>query len=115
MKLLQRLERARSFRQDVARFSALLDSPQAGGALALPAGGLFALVARTPQGAAGAALTVRSGRSPAARNVGAPALAAGERWLLGRLERGAVVSVTAPYDLAVDTGRGQFKKILTGG
>lgn len=109
------LKRNRVRRQDVAEYADLVATPKAGGSLTLPANGMFALVPKTAQAASNAALTVRSGRSPAARNVGAPALAAGERFLLGMLERGAVCTPTADYNLYVDCGLGNWRKILTGG
>ena len=109
------LKRNRVRRQDVSEYAALLAAPKAGGSVTLPANGMFALVPKTAQAASSAALTVKSGRSPTARNVGAPALAAGERFLLGMLERGAVCTPTANYNLYVDCGLGNWRKILTGG
>lgn len=110
-----RLEKARTRRQDTSKFKALLAVPKVGGSLTLPANGLFALVPKATAVATSAAMTVRSSRSPTTRNVGAPALAAGERHLLGFLERGAVCTPTAAYDLYLDAGLGKWRKILTGG
>lgn len=109
------LKRNRVRRQDVAEYAGLLATPKAGGSLTLPANGMFAVVPKTAQAASAAALTVRSGRSPSARNVGAPALAAGERHLLGMLERGAVCTPAAAYDLYLDAGLGNWRPILIGG
>lgn len=110
-----RLEKARTRRQDAAKFKALLATPKVGGSLTLPANGMFALVPKAIAAANNAAMTLRNTRAPVAKNIGAPALAAGERHLLGFLERGSVCTPTAAYDLYLDAGLGKWRKILTGG
>lgn len=110
-----RLEKARTRRQDTSKFRAYITAPQAGGSLTLPANGMFALVPKAVAAADPAAMTLRSARSPVARNIGTPDLAAGERHLLGFLERGNVCTPTAAFDLYIDAGLGKWRKILTGG
>jgi hypothetical protein len=110
-----RLEKARTRRQDVSKFSAYIKTPKAGGSLTLPANGMFALVPKAVAVANGAAMTLRSSRSPVARNIGTPALAAGERYVVGFLERGNVCTPTAAFDLYVDAGLGKWRPVLIGG
>jgi len=96
-------------RSNVAAFSALLAAPETG-SVVIPADGMFAIV--TPSShATGVAATVAG---PSNRSIGVPAMAAGQRHLIGKLERGSEVILEAWANLYVDTGLGNLQLICEG-
>jgi hypothetical protein len=100
---IQRQKRRRA----VSAFAALLATPSAG-TVALPSWGHFALVSDAGSAASPAALTLADGRE-----IGTPALTAGQRWHVGKLEAQSV-ALTGGFDLYLDVGLGQFKKVGEG-
>jgi hypothetical protein len=97
-------------RQNLRKFKAALASPPTT-TLTIPATALFALVSRAGNAALGSALTVTG---PTNRTIGVPALVTGQRKLIGKLERGTVVTINAALDLYVETGLGSYKRVLKG-
>lgn len=103
-------KKARKVRQALSKHKAALASPPLT-TFIIPATALFALVRPIGGAATGAAMTIAG---PSARTIGAPALATGERHMIGKLERGSVVSLNAAFDLYINTGLGTYKRVARG-
>lgn len=101
-------------RRDLALYASLLETPQAGGTVSLPAFGSFALVAKANAAASNAAMTARRGGDASATNIGAPAMSAQERFLVGVFEAGTALKPAAAYDLYIDVGLGNWQPICIG-
>lgn len=107
---MTRLKRKRQReRQNIAAFADLLHTP-ANAVVTIPANGSFAIVTPSAHIADIAATIV----GPTSRQIGTPAMQAAGHRLIGRIERGAVVTLAAWADLYVDVGLGRFQKICSG-
>lgn len=107
MKQAQVIAKNRKGRQNRTAFAALIDTP-AVGAVTLPAGARLALksVAGATAGTTAATIAGTSNRT-----IKTPALAAGESMTLDHVERAAVVTPAAGFEVLLDTGLGRFAKI----
>lgn len=107
MKQAQVIAKNRKGRQNRTAFAALIDTP-AVGAVTLPAGARLALksVAGATAGTTAATIAGISNRT-----IKTPALAAGESMTLDYVERAAVVTPAAGFEVLLDTGLGRFSKI----
>jgi hypothetical protein len=97
-------------RQDVSAFKAYVASPAAV-TITLPASGRFALRSRAGSIAGATAATTVG---PSNRTLKVPALVAGAQHVVDHLERATVVTLSAGFDLALDTGLGVFAVIAEG-
>lgn len=110
MKQVQVIAKSRKERQNVSAFAALVASPVTG-AITLPAGARLAF--RSVAGAsAGTTASTIAGTSN--RTIKTPALAAGESMTLDHVERAAVVTPAACFEVLIDIGLGRFAKIGEG-
>jgi hypothetical protein len=100
----------RQYRQQVSRYKSAIASPPLT-TLTIPATARFAIASRAGNAALASALTVTG---PTARTVGVPIMVTAQRRQIGLLHRGAVVNINAALDLYVDTGIGQWKRVLRG-
>lgn len=100
----------RKARQDVSAYAALIASP-ASGTVVLPAGARVSFVA-TAGATAGDTLAVVT--TSTTRTIKARTLAAGERQVLDRLERGASVALSAGINLDIDSGLAVWKTVGEG-
>lgn len=107
MKQAQVIAKNRKERQNRTAFAALIDTP-AVGAVTLPAGARLALKSVAGATAGTTAATI-SGTSN--RTIKTPALVAGESMTLDYVERAAVVTPAAGFEVLLDTGLGRFAKI----
>ncbi len=100
----------RKERQNVTAFAALVASPVTG-AITLPAGARLAFrsVAGTSAGATAATIAASTNRT-----IKTPTLAAGESMMLDYVERAAVVTPAAGFEVLLDIGLGRFAKIGEG-
>ena len=107
MKQAQVIAKNRKERQNRTAFAALIDTP-AVGAVTLPAGARLALksVAGATAGTTAATIAGTSNRT-----IKTPALTAGESMTLDYVERAAVVTPAAGFEVLLDTGLGRFAKI----
>ena len=107
MKQEQVIAKNRKERQNRTAFAALIDTP-AVGAVTLPAGARLALksVAGAIAGTTAATIVGTSNRT-----IKTPTLAAGESMTLDYVERAAVVTPAAGFEVLLDTGLGRFAKI----
>ena len=107
MKQAQVIAKNRKGRQNRTAFAALIDAP-AVGAVTLPAGAKLAFKSVAGATAGTTAATITSARN---RTIKTPALAAGESMTLDYVERVAVVTPAAGFEVLLDTGLGRFAKI----
>lgn len=107
MKQAQVIAKNRKERQNRTAFAALIDAP-AVGAVTLPAGARLALKSVAGATAETTAATI-AGTSN--RTIKTPVLVAGESMTLDYVERAAVVTPAAGFEVLLDTGLGRFAKI----
>lgn len=107
MKQAQVIAKNRKGRQNRTAFAVLINTP-AVGAVTLPAGARLILksVASATAGTTAATIAGTSNRT-----IKTPALAAGESTPLDYVERAAVVTLAAGFELLIDIGLGRFAKI----
>jgi len=100
----------RKERQNVTAFAALVASPVTG-AVTLPAGARLAFRSVAGATAGTTAATIAASTN---RTIKTPALAAGESMTLDYVERAAVVTPAAGFEVLLDIGLGRFTKIGEG-
>lgn len=99
--------KARKNRQDVSKFASLIETP-ASGAVVLPASGRFAF--KSISGAT-AGTDVATVVTSVTRQIKSPVMEEGGLLVMDRLHVGSSITLESDFELFLDTGLGNYKKI----
>lgn len=97
-------------RQNVTAFKDLIETPETN-QVVLPANGRFAISKSSGASAGTSAMTITTST---VRAIKTPLLSANQLMILDWFEKGATIDIESGFELFVDVGLNEFKKIAEG-